>query len=137
MVRKIQPTPQQDPAAAGADIKDMRQYIIEQEGLDIGKARKRALSQQWRFFLSSEPIQRGMDAGLILGCVTAALSARNPAKRQAPRVAAFWLAGFSVGMIAVPTMVYVADSANSRQIKKKEKELFSRQREDFYNKSKE
>jgi hypothetical protein len=137
MIRQIQPTPHKEPLENGAEVKDLRQYIVEQEGLDIGKARKRALSQQWRFFLSSEPIQRGLDAGLILGCVSAAFSARNPAKRQPPRVAIFWLAGFAVGVIAVPSMVFFADSINSRQIKKKEKELFTRQREDFYNKRKE
>ena len=138
MLRQIQATPHKEPLSDGnTEMKDLKQYIVEQEGLDIGKARKRALSQQWRFFLSSEPIQRGLDAGLICGCVSAALSARNPAKRQPPRVAVFWLGGFCAGVITVPMMVLFADSLNSQQIKKKEKELFTKQRQDFYNKSKE
>lgn len=118
-----------------SEVKDMKQYIIEQEGLDIGQARRKALAQQWRFFLSCEPLQRGLDAGIILGSFAAAFSAyRNPKNRIPIKIAFVFLGGFSVGMFSVPLLVITADSYNTQRIKKLEKDLFDKQRSEFYKK---
>lgn len=115
-----------------SEVKDMKQYIIEQEGLDIGQARRRALSQQWRFFLSCEPMQRGLDAGIIFGSFSAAFVAfRNPKNRVPAKIGLVFLGGFCVGMFSVPLLVVGADSFNSQRIKKLEQELFEKQRSDF------
>jgi hypothetical protein len=116
-----------------SEVRDIKQYIIEQEGLDIGIQRRQALAQQWRFFLSCEPIQRGLDAGIILGCVAAALVAWRRPKQRVPHVIGLtWLGGFCTGVISVPMMVVFADSYNAKRIKKMETEIFARQREEFY-----
>lgn len=116
-----------------SDVRDIKQYISEQEGLDIGIQRRKALSQQWRFFLSCEPIQRGLDAGIIFGCVAAALVAWRRPKQRVPHVIGLtWLGGFCSGVICVPLMVVFADTYNAKRIKKMETEIFARQREEFY-----
>lgn len=115
-----------------SDIRDMRQYIIESEGLDIGASRRKALAQQWRFFLSSEPMQRGLDAGIILGSFSAAFVAfRNPANRIPAKIGLVFLGGFCVGLVSVPVFVIAAETHNTQRIKKLEKEMFSKQRSDF------
>ncbi|PWV04096.1 hypothetical protein C3747_161g15 [Trypanosoma cruzi] len=120
-----------------SDVKDIKQYIIEQEGLSVGQTKRRALSQQWRFFLSSEPVQRGLDAGIIAGSFSAAIVAlKSPRNRVPAKIGLVFTLGFCVGIIAVPMMVITADGYNSRRIKDLEKELFLKQREEFYNKGK-
>ncbi|KAK7197347.1 hypothetical protein NESM_000682000 [Novymonas esmeraldas] len=115
-----------------SDVKDLKQYIIEQEGLDIGQSRRRALSQQWRFFLSCEPMQRGLDAGIIVGSFSAAFVAyRNPRNRIPAKIGLVFVGGFCLGMLSVPLMVVAADSYNSQRIKKLEQDLFDKQRSDF------
>lgn len=79
------------------------------------------LSQQWRFYLSCEPMQRGLDAGLILGSVTAAVGAFKFPKYRIPGCIFFmFLGGFCAGLISVPVMVVLLDQTNVRRIKKKE-----------------
>ncbi|CAG9569773.1 conserved hypothetical protein [Leishmania major strain Friedlin] len=115
-----------------SDVKDLKQYIIEQEGLEIGQARRRALAQQWRFFLSCEPMQRALDAGIILGSVSAFVAFRKPRNRVPAKISLIFLGGFCVGMVSVPLMVVATESYNSKRIKKLEQELFEKQRSEFY-----
>ena len=132
MMKQIQSPRDPNKMYPDSEVKDLKQYIIEQEGLDIGQARRRALSQQWRFFLSCEPMQRGLDAGIILGSFSAAFVAfRNRKNRIPAKIGLVFLGGFCVGLIAVPLMVVGADSYNSQRIKKLERELFEKQRSDF------
>ncbi|GET86413.1 hypothetical protein, conserved [Leishmania tarentolae] len=115
-----------------SEVKDIKQYIIEQEGLEIGQARRRALAQQWRFFLSCEPMQRGLDAGIILGSFSAFVASRKPRNRIPVKIMLIFLGGFCVGMVSVPLLVIATDSYNSQRIKKLEQELFEKQRSEFY-----
>lgn len=134
MMRQIQSSSGRDANKMYPDseIKNMKQYIIEQEGLEIGQTRRRALAQQWRFFLSSEPMQRGLDAGIILGSVSAALAAfKSPANRIPARIGIVFLGGFCVGVISVPLFVVAAETYNTQRIRKLEKELFLKQRSEF------
>ncbi|CAD2220967.1 hypothetical protein AGDE_03767 [Angomonas deanei] len=133
MMNQIQHADARDPSKMYPDseVKDMRKYIIEQEGLDIGQSRRKILSQQWRFFLSSEPMQRGLDAGIIFGSCAAAFYAVRVKVRIPARVALVFVGGFTVGMFSVPLMVIFADTYNSQRIKKLEKELFEKQRSDY------
>jgi len=132
-LRQTQSTPQIDRIAHPADAaKSFDDYIREQEGLDIGQNRKQMLSQQWRFYLGSEPVQRGLDCGLVLGSIAAVWRARKPANRVAHVIGPTWMAGFCVGMMAMPMFVVAMDLVNSQRIKHKEKELFTKQRQEFY-----
>lgn len=134
MMKQMQPPRQSNILYPDSEIRDMRQYITEQEGLDIGQSRRRALAQQWRFFLSCEPIQRGMDAGIITGCVSALWTYRNPKKRIPALIGISFIGGFCLGMIAVPMMVIGAESYNAARLKSLERELFTKQRDEFYQK---
>lgn len=135
MMKQMQSPRDQSKIYPDSEVKDLRQYIIEQEGLDIGQARRRALAQQWRFFLSCEPMQRGLDAGIILGSFSAAFSAyRSPANRIPARIGLVFIGGFCVGLFSVPFLVIAADSYNSKRIKQLERELFDKQRSEFLKK---
>lgn len=134
MMKQMQPPRQSNIVYPDSEVRDIRQYITEQEGLDIGQSRRRALAQQWRFFLSCEPIQRGLDAGIITGCCSALWTYRNPKKRIPALIGVSFIAGFCVGMISVPMMVVAAESYNASRIKSLERDLFSKQRDEFYSK---
>ncbi|KAG5510594.1 hypothetical protein JKF63_06891 [Porcisia hertigi] len=132
MMKQIQAPRDANKMYPDSQVKDLKQYIIEQEGLEIGEARRRALSQQWRFFLSCEPMQRGLDAGIILGSFSAAFAAfRSPRNRVPAKIGFIFFGGFCVGMLSVPLMVVAADAYNSQRIKKLEQELFEKQRSEF------
>nr|CAJ2468211.1 unnamed protein product [Leishmania braziliensis] len=132
MMKQIQSPREGNKMYPDSEVKDIKQYIIEQEGLDIGQARRRALSQQWRFFLSCEPMQRGLDAGIILGSLSAFVAFRKPRNRIPLKIAFIFFGGFCVGMVSVPLMVVGADSYNAQRIRKLEQELFEKQRSEFY-----
>ncbi|KAG8340894.1 hypothetical protein TRVL_08279 [Trypanosoma vivax] len=118
-------------------IKDLKSYIVEQEGLDIGESRKKVLSQQWRFFLSCEPIQRGLDAGIVAGSFASALVAFRSSNNRTPvKIGLVFISGLSVGVIMVPMLVVAAEIYNNKKIKKLEEELFARQRAEFHSKGK-
>lgn len=135
MLKQMQGPRQTNIMYPDSEVKDLKQYITEQEGLDIGSQRRKALAQQWRFYLSCEPIQRGLDAGIIFGCAAAGFMAwKNPKKRVPSVIGLTWLGGFCAGVISVPLMVVAAEAYNSQRIRKMEKEMFSRQREEFYKK---
>ncbi|KAG5485586.1 hypothetical protein LSCM1_07675 [Leishmania martiniquensis] len=132
MMKQIQSSRDANKMYPDSEVKDLKQYIIEQEGLEIGEARRRALAQQWRFFLSCEPMQRGIDAGIILGSFSAFVACRKPGNRIPVKIALIFFGGFCAGMFAVPAMVVATDSFNSHRIKKLEQELFEKQRAEFY-----
>jgi hypothetical protein len=119
------------------EMKTNREYITEQEGLTIGEGRKSQLSQQWRFILSAEPIQRGMDAGLIGAAGTAmGMLVFNKANRQKPgRVAFFSMMAFCGGMMAVPIGMVYLESRNRERIRQRDREMMQGQRDDFYRKA--
>lgn len=114
-------------------MQDMRRYLEETEGLRIGSRRMSELSQQWRFFLASEPVQRGFDAGFLLGTFTAAAgSFLRPVNRKPMKVLWLWMKGFCVGMIGLPASLLVYEQYNMRRIMRREEEMFKTQRQDFF-----
>jgi hypothetical protein len=119
------------------EMKSNREYITEQEGLTIGEERKGQLAQQWRFILSAEPIQRGLDAGLIAAAGTAmGMLISNKANRQKPgRVAFCSMMGFCVGMMAVPMGMVYLESRNRERIRERDRDMMQDQRDDFYKKA--
>ncbi|KAG5511132.1 hypothetical protein GH5_07340 [Leishmania sp. Ghana 2012 LV757] len=132
MMKQIQSPRDANKMYPDSEVKDLKQYIIEQEGLEIGQGRRRALSQQWRFFLSCEPMQRGLDAGIILGSFSAFVASRRPRNRVPAKIALIFFGGFCGGMLSVPLMVVATDAYNSQRIKKLEQELFEKQRSEFH-----
>jgi hypothetical protein len=125
------PNPQQFPGTPEGRKEFARKHIKESEGLDIGFHERRKLAQQWRFFLSCEPIQRGMDAGIILGSVTAVVAAYQPKNRHPLKVVCFWMAGFSAGMIVLPACLLLSEISNQRRLKAREHDLYDKQRKLF------
>lgn len=117
-------------------VKDSRDYIIEHEGLVLGDEKKRQLAQQWWFALSSEPLQRGLDAGLITGAITAgALVALKKEYRKQPiRVGFFSVIGFSVGCMAVPLSVIYLDIKNAEKVRRRDQAKMQTQRDEFLSK---
>ena len=109
----------------------LKKAISESEGLDIGFNERRKLSQQWRFFLASEPIQRGLDAGLVCGSISAVGFATKAANRKPIVLACAWAGGFCVGMVTLPVAVMALEAVNQRRIKGKEGEMFAKQRQAF------
>lgn len=110
----------------------IQKYIREQEGLDLGVQRRRELAKQWRFFLSCEPIQRGMDAGFVLGSLVAFGAAYQPRNRHPLKLCCFWFAGFGVGMITLPLSLSVLELYNMERIKSREGEMYAKQRQAFH-----
>lgn len=132
MIKQMQSPRDTSKMYPDSEVRDMRQYIIEQEGLDIGQTRRKALAQQWRFFLSCEPMQRGLDAGIILGSFSCAFYAyKNPKGRIPARIGLVFMGGFCAGLFSVPLFVIIADSYNAKRLKSLEKELFDKQRSEF------
>ena len=115
-------------------MKSNRDYITEQEGLSIGEERKGQLAQQWRFILSAEPIQRGLDAGLLTAAGTAfGMLMFNKANRKKPaRVAFFSVMGFCAGMMTVPIGMVYLESRNRERIRARDRDMMQGQRDDFY-----
>ncbi|KAH9586240.1 hypothetical protein LSM04_002203 [Trypanosoma melophagium] len=135
MMAAIQGPKDENKIYPDSEIKDIRQYIIEQEGLSVGQTRRKALAQQWRFFLSCEPMQRGLDAGIITGSFAAAFVAfRSPKNRIPAKIGLVFTLGFCIGVITVPMFVIVAEGYNAKRIKALEKELFTKQRDEFHSK---
>jgi hypothetical protein len=114
-------------------MQDMRKYLEETEGLKIGTRRMSELSQQWRFFLACEPIQRGLDAGFLLGSFSAALGAFiKPKNRKPMRVLWLWMGGFCAGMVLFPASLLGYEQYNMQRIMAKEEQMFQHQRQDFF-----
>lgn len=114
-------------------MQDMRTYLEETEGLKIGSRRMSELSQQWRFFLACEPIQRGFDAGFLLGSFTAAIGAfLKPSNRKPMRVVWLWMGGFCAGMTLFPASLLAYEQYNMQRIMKKEETMFQNQRQAFF-----
>lgn len=113
------------------------QSVSAQEGLAVGKNQRKELSQQWRYFLSSEPFQRALDAGFILGSCVAAFSARKPVNRVAIRIGFHWIMGFSVGVMGMQLAYVSTDSLNAKKLKAKDEAMFQQQRQQFLKEVKE
>jgi hypothetical protein len=111
--------------------KEVQEYIRETEGLNMGERRLSELAQQWRFYLSCEPIQRGMDAGIVLGSITGAASMYWPKWRNPVSVGLFWFGGFAVGMVTFPMALVWHEIRNMNRIQAKEHEMFQQQRQDY------
>ena len=114
------------------DMKQMKQYLSDTEGLNIGSKQLTELSQQWRFFLASDPVQHGLDAGFLLGSFTAVASSIKPQNRIPLRVFSFWMYGFAAGMMGFPMLCMGWEQYNMNRIMKTEKDMFKEQRKDFY-----
>jgi hypothetical protein len=115
------------------DAKQMRQYLTDTEGLNVGQRQRDDLAVQWRFFLASDPIQHGLDAGLVAGAIGAVGSQIEPKKRHPIRAFCFGIYGFGVGMIGFPIACMVWEQWNLNRVLKSEQDMFKDQRKDFYN----
>jgi hypothetical protein len=118
------------------DKKEILKYLNETEGLALGSKQKLELSQQWRFFLASDPIQHGIDCGMLAGCVFAAASLYRPHNRQPMRIGMWWCVGFATGMLSFPMAMLAFEEYNLSRINKRESEMFTEQRKDFYDRVK-
>eukprot|EP00742_Colponemidia_sp_Colp-10_P025358 GILJ01030678.1.p1 GENE.GILJ01030678.1~~GILJ01030678.1.p1 ORF type:complete len:207 (+),score=18.35 GILJ01030678.1:86-706(+) len=114
-------------------VKDSRDYIVEHEGLMVGDEKRRQLSQQWWFALSSEPLQRGLDAGLILGAVTAGtlVMTKKQYRSQPGKVAFLSLLGFCVGCMSVPLAVVYLDAKNAEKVRQRDRDRMRQQRDEY------
>eukprot|EP00758_Cryptobia_borreli_P008595 Tbor_TRINITY_DN5401_c6_g7::TRINITY_DN5401_c6_g7_i1::g.24295::m.24295 len=120
-------------------IRSAQDYIYEQEGLTLGEERRRQLSKQWLFILSSEPLQRGIDAGILSGAATAAgvlLYDRKKYKAMPARVCFYSIMGFCVGMMGVPFVSLCLEERNRDRIRQMDREKMMAQREDYYREQK-
>eukprot|EP00760_Papus_ankaliazontas_P015723 PhM_4_TR16688/c0_g1_i1/m.96497 len=111
--------------------KEIQQLIKDHEGLNMSSRKRMELSEQWKFYVFSEPLQRGIDAGFILGSATGALACYWPHNRFPLRLASFWAAGFATGMMGLPIAVAIFDASNEERVRRKENDLYRKQREDF------
>jgi hypothetical protein len=110
---------------------EMRRILSDTEGLNIGNKRRAELLQTWRFLLACDPVQYGLDAGFMLGCISAAGSLWWKHNRHPVRLACAWAGGFAVGMISFPVAMIAWEEYNLARISRNEKEMFAAQRADF------
>ena len=110
---------------------EIDRIIKDQEGLNMSSTRRMELSDQWKFYLGCEPIQRGMDAGFVLGSFTAAIAYYWPHNKKPARITAFWFGGFAIGMMGLPMVMTAFEISNEERMKKREGELFAKQRKDY------
>ena len=83
--------------------KEERDQITAREGLNIGAHQKRQLAESFWFTASSDPIQHGIDAGIIGGVGAMAYSAYFPKNRVAGLMAVRFAMGFTAGMSSLVT----------------------------------
>ena len=81
--------------------KDERDAITAREGLNIGSHQKRQLAENFWFTAASDPIQHGIDAGIIGGVGAMAYTAYYPKNRVAGLMAVRFALGFTGGMSAL------------------------------------
>ena len=111
---------------------EIDRVIQQQEGLNMSQNRRMELSDQWKFYLGCEPIQRGVDAGFVLGSITASIGYYFPKNRKPARVMTFWFGGFAVGMMGLPIATMVWHARNDERMRQRERELFARQRQEYH-----
>ena len=109
----------------------IKKFIQDSEGLNISQYRKKQLSEQWKFYLTSEPIQRGIDTGILLGSLTSVGSCYWPRNRVPFFVASYWCLGFAAGMLTMPLFLIYFEITNEARIKRDEKRLFAKQRKEY------
>lgn len=110
---------------------EIRRIISETEGLHISKKRREELSKQWRFFLASDPVQYGLDAGFVTGSLLAAWSIRKRENRTPYRVTCYLAAGYAAGFAIFPFVMIAWEEYNMRKITRNEREMMQRQRTEF------
>lgn len=115
---------------------EIRKIITNTEGLHISKKKREELSKQWRFFLTSDPIQYGLDAGFVTGSLTAAWAIIRKRENRTPyRVTCYLAAGYAVGFATFPFAMIAWEEYNTRKIVKSEQEMMMRQRKEFLEKN--
>ena len=75
-----------------------RAQITAREGLNIGQNKKKDLAQQFKWYALSDPVQHGIDAGIVGGVLSMAVSAYHPANRLGGMMLIRFVQGFFVGM---------------------------------------
>jgi hypothetical protein len=110
---------------------EWRKYISALEGLEIGKRKKDDLSRQWLFILSSEPFQRGMDAGLVTGTLSAVVSNYWPKNRNILKTLCVFCGGFCIGMIGLPIYLLALELRNEQRVQNKDREFSKKNREEY------
>ena len=121
---------------AREDQAAINKVIQNMEGLDIGQRRRRELSEQWKFYLGSEPFQRGIDAGLVLGGFAVVGMCFWPKNRVPQRLIPVWCAGFAIGMISYPLYIMYNEINNEARMMHREKTMFAKQRAEYLEKLK-
>ena len=111
-------------------LEEMRRRA-EAEGLNISNRRRMELCDHWQFIMRSEPIQRGIDFGLVTGGLVAVGSCNWPRNRVPHRFLFFFTSGFGIGMLGVPLMVLYRHASNDNKRRLREKSRMARNREEF------
>lgn len=113
---------------------ELKKYITETEGLNMGQHKMRELGQTWRFLLASDPVQHGFDAGLLAGTLLAGCTAAfRPAKRKPVVLMNYFVVGFMGGLLTFPLSLIAWEQYNMARINAREQDMFAQQRADFYN----
>ena len=117
----------------GMSPKQIKQYLSDTEGLNLGKHQMKELSQLWRLLLASDAVQHGIDAGVILGAAAAAtVAAFKPAKRHPLTLMNYFMGGYAVGVICFPMSIMAYEQYYTATILRQERDMFTKQRADFY-----
>jgi hypothetical protein len=139
----------QQPSALNRDIRvpsevehmtpqELKQYLTDTEGLNIGRNQMKDLSQMWRFLLASDAVQHGFDAGLLCGTFAAGITAALvPAKRHPVILLNYFIKGYAVGIFGFPLALFGWEEYQQAKVTAHEKDLFARQRSEFYGRIKE
>jgi hypothetical protein len=122
----------------GMTPQELKRYLTDTEGLNIGKHRMQELSQQWRLLLASDAVQHGIDAGILLGTLNAGIAAAFwPKKRHPVILLNHFFAAYAVGVIGFPMSLLAYEQIRTQQIIDSERDMFSQQRSEFYSRMKE
>ncbi|KNH03934.1 hypothetical protein XU18_4742 [Perkinsela sp. CCAP 1560/4] len=113
------------------DREQTRKMQEQQEGLTMSSRRRMELCDVWKFYFYSDPIQRGIDFGLVAGGLTAVGSCQWSHNRVPHRFIFFFMTGFSAGMLIFPAMLMYHNASNENKRNLREKTMMLRQREEF------
>jgi hypothetical protein len=117
---------------------ELKKYLSDTEGLNIGKHKMTELSQQWRLLLASDAVQHGIDAGILLGTLNAGVAAAfRPAKRHPIILLNHFFAAYAVGVICFPMSILAYEQVYTQRIINQERDMFAQQRAEFYTRMKE
>lgn len=117
----------------GMTPEQVKRYLTDTEGLNLGAHKMTELSQQWRLLMASDAVQHGIDCGILLGVLNAGLAAIfRPAKRHPIILANHFLAAYGVGVIGFPMALLTYEQVYTARIMQEEREMFQQQRTEFY-----